>query len=260
MWKSSSLDKPNEGRIRSRPISDWLPYRSDDGRLKSSMTMRIEENQLIAGVPAKDVRRFMRRAAGFIIRPRTVTHVLGFPEDDARRLLRKFEFEGLVTPTDDHWEATAKGHALPMATAALPLKRQTAERLLAELIIRARAINSDRRWAYRVSCLVVFGSIVAGKERPNDVDIGCKLVQRFSGETQQGLEDERRGLKGRRFANITEWAAWPKLEVLKQLKSRSRGLSIQEFTDWIVEKTDHRIVFRDETESRDQSSSHQTQW
>ena len=56
--------------------------------------MRLEKNQLIAGVPAKDVRRFMRRAAGFIIRPRTVTHVLGFPEDDARRLVRKFEFKG----------------------------------------------------------------------------------------------------------------------------------------------------------------------
>src|SRR5437667_8909549 len=134
------------------------------------MTMRIEENQLIAGIPAKDVRRFMRRAAGFIIRPRTVTHVLGFPEDDALPLLRKFEFEGLVTPTDDHWEATAKGHALAMATAAHPLKKQTAERLLAEVIARARAINSDSHWAYRVASLVVLGSFVAGKERPNDVD------------------------------------------------------------------------------------------
>jgi predicted nucleotidyltransferase len=210
------------------------------------MTMRIEENQLIAGVPAKDVRRFMRRAAGFIIRPRTVTHVLGFPEDDARRLLSKFEFEGLVTPTDDHWEATAKGHALAMATAAPPLKRQTAERLLAELIRRARAINSDSRWAYRVASLVVFGSVVAGKERPNDVDVGCKLVQRFSGKRQQALEERRRGLKGTRFANIVECAAWPKIKVLKELKSRSRGLSIHEFTDWMVKKTDHRIVFSDE--------------
>ena len=66
------------------------------------------------------VRRFMRRAAGFIIKSRTATHVLGFPEDDARRLLRQFKIEGLVTPTDDHWEATAKGHALAMATAACP--------------------------------------------------------------------------------------------------------------------------------------------
>jgi predicted nucleotidyltransferase len=152
--------------------------------------MRIEENQFIAGVPAKDVRRFMRRTAGFIIRPRTVTHVLGFPEDDAHQLLRKFEVEGLVTPTDDHWEATAKGHALEMATAAPPLKKETAERLLAELITRARAINSDSRWAYRVASLVVFGSVVAGKDRLNDVDIGCKLVQRFSGKRQQTLEHQ----------------------------------------------------------------------
>ncbi|PYT26137.1 MAG: hypothetical protein DMG57_22575 [Acidobacteria bacterium] len=99
--------------------------------------MRLEKNQLIAGIPATDVRRFMRRAAGFIIRPRTITHLLGWDREDARGLLRKFEAEGLVTTTEDHWEATAKGHALAMATAAPPLKRQTAERLLDEVINRS---------------------------------------------------------------------------------------------------------------------------
>ena len=74
--------------------------------------MRIEKDQLIAGLPAKDVRRFMRQSAGFIIRPRTVTHVLGFSESDARQLLRKFQKEGLLTVKADHWEATARGHAL----------------------------------------------------------------------------------------------------------------------------------------------------
>jgi len=62
----------------------------------------------------------MQRAAGFIIRPRTITHLLGWDEEDTRGLRRKFVAEGLVITTEDHWEATAKGHALAMATAALP--------------------------------------------------------------------------------------------------------------------------------------------
>ena len=103
--------------------------------------MRIEKDQLIAGLPAIDVRRFMRRAAGYIIRPRTVTHVLGFCEDDARQLLRRFQKEGLVTANSDYWEATAKGHAHAMATAASPLRRITAERLITEVVERARMIK-----------------------------------------------------------------------------------------------------------------------
>lgn len=208
--------------------------------------MRLEKNQLIGGLPARDVRRFMRSAAGCIIRPCTVMHLLGFQEEAARRLLGRFESEGLVTATNDHWQATAKGHALAMATAAPPLKKRTAERLLAEVVTRARAIKADGRWAYRVATIVLFGSVVAGKVRPNDVDIGCKLVQRFSGQKQQALEDKRRNLRERKFSNLSECLAWPKLEVLKELKSRSRGLSIQEFADWSIAKKDHRIIFSEE--------------
>jgi hypothetical protein len=207
--------------------------------------MRIEKSELIAGIPAMEARRFMRRAAGFIIRPRTVTNVLGFCEDDARQLLSEFQKEGLVTAKSEFWEATVKGHALAMATAASPLRRSTAERLIADAIGRARMINRDNEYAYRVQWLAVFGSVVAGAERPNDVDVACKLVERFEGKKQRVLEDERRASKGR-FVNTSEWAAWPKIEVLKKLRSRSRGLSIQELGAWSFEKIDHRVVFSDD--------------
>jgi hypothetical protein len=207
--------------------------------------MRSEKDQLIAGLPAKDVRRFMRQAAGFIIRPHTVTNVLGLTEGDARQLLRKFQKEGLVTVKAGYWEATARGHALAMATAASPLRRATAGRLIAEVVERARIINRDNEFAYCVQRLAVFGSFVNGAQRPNDVDVACKLAARFDGAKQRALEDQRRENKGR-FANTSQWAAWPKLEVLKILKSTSRGLSIQEFGDWSFEKINHRVIFSDE--------------
>jgi len=158
--------------------------------------MRIEKDQLIGGLLARDVRRFMRQAACFIIGPRTVTNVFGFSEGDACQLLRKFQKEGLVTVKGDHWEATAKGHALAIATAASPLRRATAERLIAEVVERARIINADSEFAYCVQRLVVFGSFVNGSQRPNDIDVACTLVARFDGEKQRALEDERRGEQG----------------------------------------------------------------
>lgn len=207
--------------------------------------MRIEKDQLIAGLPAKDVRRFMREAAGFIIRPRTVTEVLGFSSSDARQLLGRLQEAGLLTVRDDFWIATESGHALAMATAARPLRRGTAERLIEEVIERARMVNQDNGLAYRVQRLIVFGSFLNGAERPNDVDVACSLGTRFDGEEQRVLEDQRRKLKGW-FTNTSELAAWPKLEVLRKLKARSRGLSIQELGCMTLDTIDHKVFFLDE--------------
>jgi hypothetical protein len=96
----------------------------------------------------------------------------------------------------------------------------------------------------RVQLLIAFGSYVAGAERPNDIDVGCSLIARFDGSKQRELEDQRRRNKGR-FANTSEWAIWPKLEVLKALKSGARGLSVQEVGGWDLEKIDHVVIFSD---------------
>ena len=206
--------------------------------------MRIERDQLIAGLPAREVRRFMRGAADHIIRITVVTHFLGLSPAGARKFLKELERDGWIAAKVDHWEATEKGRALAMATAAKPLRRETAERLIAEVVERARMINRDSSLAYRVRLLAVFGSALTGKVRPNDVDIACRLAPRFAGEKQEILEDERRASRG--FINTFEWAAWPKLEVLKKLKSRSRGLSVQDFGISTLEGIDHKLVFSDD--------------
>lgn len=185
--------------------------------------MRIEKDQLIAGLPAKDVRRVLRQVEGCLIRPSTVARILALSESRARGILNKLEKERLVTAKEDFWMITAKGRTLTMATAAIPLRRATAEALIAKLIERAKMINKSNHLAYRVGRLVVFGSVACGAERPNDVDVACSLVPRFQGDKQRAVEYARRDEK-RSFANTSEWAVWPKLEVLKILKSRSRGL------------------------------------
>lgn len=91
--------------------------------------MRIERDQLIAGLPAREVRRFMRGAADQIIRIAVVTHFLGLSPAGARKFLKELERDGWIAAKVDHWEATEKGRALAMATAAKPLRRETAERL-----------------------------------------------------------------------------------------------------------------------------------
>jgi hypothetical protein len=210
-------------------------------RFLQSDAMRITPDEKIASYPAIRIRQLMRETAGRPITPRYVREILGCTNTGAARVLNQLEKAGFIEPVREYWEATTKGNALTMATAAAPLRRQTAERLIEGLVDRARLLNADDTWAYRVRILVVFGSYVRGVERPNDVDIGCELRPRRPDEKQRRVEQERRNRRGG-FRNISEWASWPRLEVIRYLRARARGLSIHELEDWI-RGTEHQVVF-----------------
>jgi predicted nucleotidyltransferase len=217
--------------------------------------MRIQADQTIVGYPAVQVRQLMRETVGRSITLRYIQEILKCSDSSARQVMKSLEAEGLIEPVHDHFEPSMKGSALAMAKAAPPLRRETADRLITEVINRARAVNGDERWAYRVGRLVVFGSCARGVDRPNDVDIACELLPRSSGEKQRAKEALRREIRDEPFRNVGQWAAWPKLEVIRFLRARARGLSIQELDDWILQLEDHRIVLRD-----DRKTERDRQW
>src|SRR5207302_2710791 len=113
-----------------------------------------------------------------VIQPGSAVETLGLTMREPEQFLRELEQEGLISTETGYGESTVKGSAFAMATAARPLHKTTAERLVKELVERAKIVNLDRRLAYRVEELILFGSVMRGADRPNDVDIGCKLVPR----------------------------------------------------------------------------------
>jgi hypothetical protein len=205
--------------------------------------MRISSDQKIAGHPAIRVRELMRRAAGGRIRLWDVCQILQCSDTAAARVIKYLEKDGLIVSVEGSMEPSTKGNALAMATAAPPLRRATASRLVADLIKRTRDLNADDTWAYRVRRIVVFGSYVRGSERPNDVDIACELCPRWKSDRQRAEEQVRRRRRGMPFRNVLQWATWPRLEIYRYLRARSRGLSIHELDDWILQDADHRVVY-----------------
>lgn len=206
--------------------------------------MRIEKDQMVAGMLARDVRRFMRSVTGRVIQPGSAEQTLGLTKRASEQFLHELEREGLISAETGYRESTVKGSAFAMASAARPLHKKTAERLVKELVERAQIVNLDGHLAYRVQKLILFGSVMRGAERPNDVDIGCKLIPRFRGEQQSIVEDQRRKMKGT-FGNMIEWAYWPMFEILRTLKSRSRGLSIHDLNDRAFRSIDYQVIFTD---------------
>jgi predicted nucleotidyltransferase len=163
----------------------------------------------------------------------------------ANRVLTKLRREDFVISVAGHLAPSLKGSALAQSTAAKPLRRASAERLVAELVQRARRVNACDDWAYRVKVLVVFGSVVTWAERPNDVDIAYKLSPRWNGQKQAKAEHRRRDLFDGRFRSFVHSRFWPRLEIVRFLKSRSRGLSVQELEEWILRLPNQRIIFQD---------------
>jgi predicted nucleotidyltransferase len=206
--------------------------------------MRIDKNERIAGLPALQVRRLLREIGESHIDVDATAKILATSKAKASKALAILLRRGLLVEDNDKCTLTIAGRALAAATAAKPLLTKTAERLVEEVLSRARLVNEADAFAYCVELIGIFGSVASGRERPNDVDIACKLVPRYDDEElQTGLENLRRETKRGRFANTLEWAYWPQLEVLKYLKNHSKSLSIHPFDEAIKIDSNYRILY-----------------
>jgi hypothetical protein len=211
--------------------------------------MRIDKRQRIAGLQALDARRLIRKIGESCIDLDATAHILRQSRVSAKRALDGLARSGLLVESTGKYKLTSSGRSLAAATAARPLLRDTAERLITGLLTRARLTNEDETFAFCVEVIAIFGSASSDAERPSDVDIGCELVPRWENEQLQAAhEDIRRNMRGR-FGNTLEWAYWPQLEVLRYLKNRSKSLPIHTFEEAIKIDPKCRILYRREPEN-----------
>ena len=136
------------------------------------------------------------------------------------------------------------------ATAAKPISRGTAERVLREFVDRMNAVNAAKEYAFKVKSAVLFGSILSCADRLGDVDVAIDLRPRISDSARFRQQCDRRRIlaeeRGRAFPTVIEWATWPQKEVLLRLKARSRSLSLHEFDHLMeMENLRYRILLGD---------------
>jgi len=205
--------------------------------------MRIVSDQLIAGYPAIEVRDFVKRYrfTGFFTE--AAEFDLTLRPKDAAVFLNKMVKLGFVMGTGKSngrrsFEVTSNGLALANASAALPIHRRTAERVLAQFLERVHRVNNTQAYAYRVETVVLFGSMLTESERLGDVDVAIRLEPKVIDENvhEQWCAARRRAAeaKGRSFYGVLDWALWPTQEILLQLKARSTSLSLHDISE--VEK------------------------
>ncbi len=214
--------------------------------------MQIRPDDLVAGFPAMQIRKLLRRSDLFLSVD-DVTKVLGLSGERALRLLKTLEKQGFIkknTTSSDlkkNWKHTIKGGALSNALFSAPVSRRDAERALCEFMVRVGEVNEAARFLFRVRKVVLFGSFLSESSAIGDLDIAIALVPK---ELDSQKHSERllahadeAALCGKRFANIVQRLDFAAKEVRAYLKARSRIIQLTDCDDGVLKVAEHRIIY-----------------
>ena len=217
---------------------------------------RISRDMTIAGVPAFEIRKLLRD--GHYLVAEQAARVLSVSERRAEEIMHALEREGFLQPHDRSfcqpldgtkgvWEVTLKGSALRIAKAGKPIKRSTAERLVAEFLDRVEKANRQHYYAYRITRVLVFGSYLSDRPDLGDIDLGVELTPKWPKEgsyealTRPRIEAAIEA--GRRFRSSMDYFGWPRTEIALFLKNRSRALSLTD-ADRIPEGAKTKLIYK----------------
>ena len=204
--------------------------------------MRIAKEQLVAGYPPIQVRDFLRRFRFAVITLQTIQEVLKASSVEAEEFLSGMVKLGLLEPSENlsrkdrpAYEVSATGLALANASAARLITRRTANRVLREFMDRVQVINAGDEYPYKVESVVLFGSLLSDKERLGDVDLAVELLPATINNQEFVKRCNYRYFLAvadlRHFYSESDWMAWPIIEILRFLKSRSRSLALHNLDD-----------------------------
>lgn len=197
---------------------------------------RISRDMTIVGVPALEIRKLFRDGDRFIAAQ--AERLLGVPAKRAEEIMHALVREGFLKRDESFrqadgdvvWELTTQGRALRIAKACKPIKRSTADKLVAEFLARVEEANRRSYYAYRVERVVVFGSYLSDRPDLGDIDLGLEFEAKWPEEgTYESLTRPRirAALKaGRSFKSFVDETSWPQIEIQLFLKNRSRALSL----------------------------------
>lgn len=125
------------------------------------------------------------------------------------------------------------------------VRRERADRLIAQMVAEADAINADATMVHTVTLLAVFGSYLTDKEVLGDLDVAIQFKARWTPEDfderkRQFAIDHpmppstRRDYFGRMF--------WPETKLRRRIKV-GRGISLHDFSELEILGCPYRVVF-----------------
>ena len=124
------------------------------------------------------------------------------------------------------------------------MPRTKANQIIVALLKRVEEANA-MDFAYRIPTVIVYGSYVRGETFLSDVDIAVELEGKWDSDEERDSREKQRikfaFASGRTFSNFIDELSWPKYEVQRYLKARTRGLSVHPLDDFIRMQKDKNL-------------------
>lgn len=216
--------------LRAWPLGNRGLNKHRSARLFRLSVVRVAKTGVIAGVPAELARAICRKFRGREMVAEIAEDILAGTGHDLATVFAELEATGYRKKVQtDHdgdvwWDTTVLGNALAMASFGKPISRKTADRLVTELLDRARAYNTDFSKPMFIDTLRVFGSYLDPDIDPiGDVDIELAYGRRIK---DQAILRAYTKASGRSFNTYMDELLWPSTELFLHLKKRSAFISI----------------------------------
>jgi hypothetical protein len=214
--------------------------------------MRIRPDAVIAGFPAKQIRKLLRQAT-LSLSVDEATKVLGLNQRSTLKLLNDLEKQGFIEKNafapdpNRNWKNTIKGGALSKALFSAPVSRRAAEKKLSEFMNRVCEVNEAGRFLYRVTKVVLFGSFLTESSTVGDLDIAIELAPKEPDSWKHSeliLEHANAAaLNGKRFHNFMQGLDYAAQEVRSYLKGRSRIIQLTDCRDGVLKIAKSRVLY-----------------
>lgn len=216
--------------------------------------MRPIASQKMFGYSLLEIGKFMREIEGLSWKPNFVAARFKIEQKAAAKLVQVMLLDGLVAKVypqsnSEKYEVTNKGLTLGMDTAGPPLKRATAERLVAKFLERVERVNNDPDLLCCIDEVAAFGSFITKEPTLSEIDLAVTYIRRVDSGTWSDLSNQRVELaraRGRKFGSSSEEIAWPLREVELRLRRRAKALHIRDFNKdrEFIESVPHQLIYR----------------
>ena len=235
------------------------------------MTMQIDGKEQIAGVPVLQVRYWLayfidgfaasRLKQRWLEKERWKTYDPRQPKEAIRiertidKLVENLVHKGYIEHVapicgrddGDHYKLTILGVSFARGSAAKRVHRSTADKTLADLLLRVQEVNESEKFLMRVTELVVYGSYLREGDSLGDLDIAYTVEHKAENWRDDEYEPTlaaHRKESGRRFATFIDELLWPGTQVALHLKNRKRTISLHEMSDFVSMPKDEKFSCR----------------
>ena len=208
--------------------------------------MRIKRTDTIAGQPIKLARDLAKKLSNYddgasikwiaewLLKIDDTVEVQAVVDEMTKR-------GWLMKTKKGNYECTPAGRSLALARLLSPIARAKADRIVADLIERAQAINANPDLITWVTQLRVFGSYNSTSDDLGDVDVAFELKRRPINDWVSASQ-QRAKASGKNVSWITE-LYYGEHEVKLLLKNRERYLSLHEVEELQRLKARSRLIY-----------------